>query len=265
MLSPTAHPLETAGRIGYAVKGVLYLLLGVLAVQAAMSGGSAEGQTGALQTVADGAFGGVLLTALAIGLAAYAAWRLALAVLDPERQGTDTEGLVHRAGYLVSAASYGTLAFAAYRILSGGGSGGDGAEEGAQAALALPGGRIALALVALGVIAYGAYEIRRAIQTSFMDKLALDGLAAKNRATIQRLGRAGLLARGVVYGLIGLGFAAAAYRYDPDEARGLDESLAALRDATYGAVLLGVVGLGLAAYGLYCGVNARYRHFEGDQ
>ncbi len=266
MTDPTTHPLETAGRIGYAFKGVLYLLLGVLAIDTAIGGGETEGQEGALQAVADSAFGGILLTVLAIGLAAYSLWRLAMAALDPERNGTDAEGLAHRIGYAVSGVSYGLLAFVAYRILEGSGSGsGEAAEEGAAKALSLPGGRWVLALVALIVLGYGVYELVRANKASFMEKLALNGEAAQRRDSIKALGRAGLAARGVVYAIIGLALGTAALQADPDEAVGLDGALTTLRDQPYGAILLGLIGLGLAAYGLYCWVNARYRRFEGNQ
>ena len=265
-LSPTRHPLETAGRIGYAFKGVLYVLLGVLAVDTALDGGDTEGQRGALQAVAESSFGSVLLTLLSIGLAAYALWRLALAALDPEGEGSDAGGVVHRIGYVVSGVSYGLLALAAYRILQGSGDGsGDGAEQGARTALSLPGGRWVLALVALAVLGYGVWELVRAQRGSFMDKLALDGEASRHRGTIRHLGQAGLAARGVVYSLIGFALGVAAYQSDPDEAMGLDGALTALKEQSYGDVLLGVIGLGLAAYGLYCGVNARYRRFEGRQ
>ena len=265
-MSPTAHPLETAGRVGYAFKGVLYVLLGVLAVDTALEGGDTEGQQGALAAVAESPFGGVLLTVLGIGLAAYALWRLAMAVLDPEREGSDAEGWAHRIGYAISGVAYGSLAFAAYRIVQGGGGGEEnGAEQGAQTALSLPGGRGVLALVAIAVLGYGVYELVRAKRASFMDKLALSGEGAQHRQSVERLGRAGLAARGVVYSIIGFLLGTAALRADPDEAVGLDGALSALRDQPYGAVLLGLVGLGLAAYGLYCWVNARYRRFEGDQ
>lgn len=264
-LDPSRRPLETAGRIGYAFKGVLYVLLGALAVDAARTGGSAEGQRGALQTVAEGAFGGVLLTVLAVGLACYALWRLAMAGLDPEREGTDASGIAHRVGYAASGVAYGLLALAAYRIVQGGQAEGGGAQEGAQTALALPGGRLVLGLVALVVAGFGVVEVVRAYRASFMDDLSLSGEAARHRDTVRALGRAGLTARGVVYGVIGAALAVAAYRSDPDQAVGLDGALATLRDQPYGPVLLGVVGLGLAAYGLYCGVNARYRRFEGAQ
>lgn len=261
----TRHPLETAGRIGYAFKGLLYVLLGALAVDTALGGGSTEGKRGALQTLAESTFGGVLLTVLAFGLAAYAVWRLAMAALDTEREGTDTEGLVKRAGFVISGLSYAALALAAYRILQSSGGSGGGASEGAQAALALPGGRLVLGLVALAVGGFGIYEIIRARRGSFMDKLSLSGEAASQRETVRRLGQAGLTARGVVYGIIGVALAVAAVQSDASEAVGLDGALTALRDQPYGAILLGLVGLGLAAYGLYCGINARYRRFEGDQ
>ena len=188
-MSPTQHPLETAGRVGHAFKGVLYLLLGVLAVDAALGGGDAGGRRGALQAVAQGAFGGVLLSVIAVGLAAYAVWRLAMAALDPERAGTDAEGAARRVGYVVSGVSYGLLAVAAYRIARGGGSGGGaGAEEGAQTALSLPGGRWVLALVALAVAGFGAYELVRAVRGGFMGKLDLSGPAARHRQTVRRRG-----------------------------------------------------------------------------
>ena len=258
------NPLETAGRVGYAFKGVLYVLLGVLAVEAATGGGSAEGQRGALREVAQAPFGNALLTAIAVGLAAYALWRLAMAALDPEGEGTDASGIAHRVGYLVSAGAYGLLALAAYRILTGeGGSGGSGAEQGAQTAFSLPGGRWLVGAAGLAVVAYGVYEVARAVRASFMDKLSLSGVGAAHRQAVERLGRAGLTARGVVYGVVGAALVAAAVQHDADAARGLDGALETLRDQPYGAVLLGLVGLGLAAYGLYCGVNARYRRFEG--
>ncbi|GAB5533906.1 MAG: DUF1206 domain-containing protein [Rubricoccaceae bacterium] len=262
------NPVETAGRVGYAVKGVLYALLGVLAVEAARGGGSAEGQTGALRSLAGEPFGSILLGVLTVGLAAYALWRLSTAVLDPEGHGTDASGLVHRGGYLASALAYGTFAFVAGRLVfgDGGGSGsGGGASEQTQMAFGLPGGRWLVAAAAVALVGFAIREAWRAYSATFMSNLALDGFARHKRTLIERLGRAGLAARAVVYGLMGVSLAVAAWQTDAQEAVGLDGALASLRDAPYGPWLLGAVGLGLAAYGLYCGVNARYRRFEGSQ
>ena len=259
------RPVEAAGRLGYAVKGVLYLLLGILAVQAALGGGDAEGQTDALRTVAGSPFGSALLVVLAVGLGAYALWRLATAVLDVEGHGTDASGLVHRGGYLASALAYGYFAFVAGRLVAGAGSadGGGGASEGAQTAFGLPGGQWLVAAAAVALVGFAAREAWRAYSARFMDRLALDADAREHRGTIRALGRAGLAARAVVYGLMGGSLAVAALQADAADAVGLDGALTALRDAPYGPWVLGAVGAGLAAYGLYCGVMARYRHFEG--
>ncbi len=260
------HPLETLGRVGYAVKGVVYVLLGVLAVDAARGSGSPEGQTGALQAIAATTFGGLLLGLVAVGLLAYALWRLALAALDPADHGTDASGLARRAGYVISGVAYGALAFTAYKILTGAGaSAGGGPDEETATLMSQPFGPWLVGAVGLGVMAFGAFELYRAYTASFMDKLALSGEAAQQRTTVRRLGQAGLAARGVVYLVIGGFLVVAARQSDPSEARGLDGALAALQGQPYGAVLLALVGLGLAAYGLYCLVNARYRRFEGAQ
>ena len=258
-------PIETAGRVGYVFKGVLYALLGALAVQAALGGGEAEGQTGALRAIADTGVGGVLLPLLAVGLALYSLWRLATAALDVERHGTDASGLVHRGGYLASAAAYGYFAFVAGRLAFGGGaSGGEGgAEAGAEMAFGLPGGRWLVAAAALALLGFAAREAYRAVSARFMDDLALEGTAHAHRDKVKTIGRLGLAARAVVYGLLGVGLGAAAWQAEADEAFGLDGALSALRDAPYGTAVLCAVGVGLAAYGLYCGVMARYKHIEG--
>ena len=259
------HPLETLGRVGYAVKGVVYALLGGLALQAAFGDGDPEGSSGAFATVAETSFGSVLLTIIAIGLAAYALWRIALAFLDPEGEGTDAEGLARRAFYLVSAASYLGLAYAAYSLISGGGSSGGGTEERTATVFSLPFGRWLVGLAALGILAYGGYQFVRAYKASFMDKFDLTGTGAKHRDLVRRAGQAGLSARGVVYLIVGVFLGRAALQYDADEALGLDGALSVLQSQPYGAFLLGAVAIGLVGYAVYCWTNARYRRFEGNQ
>ena len=259
------HPVETLGRVGYAVKGGVYVLLGVLAVAAARGGDAPEGQTGALQALAETSFGGILLGIASVGLLAYALWRFALAALDPEGRGTDAKGLARRAGYVVSGVAYATLAYTAYKILRGVGAGEGGPAEPTAALMSQPFGPWLVGAVGLGVMAYGAYELYRAYTAQFMDKLDLEGEVAQHRPTVRRVGQAGLAARGVVYGIIGGFLVVAARQADPSEARGLDGALRTLQEQSFGPILLALVGLGLAAYGLYCVVNARYRRFQGAQ
>ena len=261
------HPIETLGRVGYAAKGVVYALLGVLALNAAFSAGDPEGQGGALRAIAGTSYGPFLLWVLVVGLAAYGLWRFALAALDPEHKGDDAEGLVKRAGYVISGVAYLGLAYTAYRIVSGGGSGGGAGQtqERTETLLGFPGGRWILGAIALGVFGYGVYQFVRAYKGSFMEKLRLEGEAARNREWVRRAGRAGLAARGVVYVLVGVFLGQAALQDQAAEAGGLEAALTALQGQGYGPWLLALVALGLVLYGVYCGVNAAYREYEGAQ
>ena len=259
------HPLEALGRAGYAVKGVLYAVIGVLALDAALSGGDPEGQSGTFAALADEPFGSALLWVLVVGLAAYALWRFVLAATDPEGEGDDIEGAGKRAFYVVSGLSYAALAYSAYRTVSGGGSGGgSGSEERAEMLMGLPGGRWIVGLVALGLLGYGVWQFVRAYKASFMDKFRLEGAAAQRRDLVRRAGQWGLAARGVVYLLVALFMGRAALRADADQAGGLDEALGALQGQGYGPWLLGAVAVGLLMYGVYCWVNAAYREYEGQ-
>lgn len=260
------HPLETLGRVGYAVKGVVYALLGVLAVDAAMGTGNPEGQQGAFQAVAGTAFGEGLLWVITVGLAAYALWRLVLAVTDPENEGDGAEGAVRRVGYVISAGAYAALAYSAYQtVTASGGSGGDGTEERTQTLLGLPAGKWVVGAIALGILGYGVYQFVRAYKASFMEKFRLEGPAARNREWVRRAGQWGLAARGVVYLIVGSFMLQAALQSDADEAGGLDEALATLQQQPYGPWLLGLVAVGLVMYGVYCWTNAAYRRYEGAQ
>ena len=259
------HPIETLGRVGYAAKGVVYVLLGVLAADAAFGAGGPEGQTGALRALADTSYGPVVLWALVVGLAAYGLWRFALAALDPEHKGTDAKGVVTRVGYVVSGVVYLGLAYTAYQIVTGvGAGGGNSTEERTATVLGMPGGRWLVGAAALGVIGYGFYEFVRAYKASFMDHLDLEGAAARNREWVRRAGRAGLAARGVVYVLVGGFLGQAALQDQAAEAGGLDAALTTLQGQGYGPWLLGLVALGLVMYGAYCGVNAAYRRYPAQ-
>lgn len=263
------HPLETLGRVGYAVKGIVYGLLGVIAVQAAAGSGDPEGQKGMFRSIADSTFGEVLLWIIVVGLAAYALWRLVLAATDPEHEGDDAEGIVRRVGYVISGVAYGALAYSAYQTVTASGAGGSGgsggAEEQTQTLLGLPGGRYIVGAVALGVLGYGVYQFVRAYKASFLDRMRLEGPAARNREWVRRTGQWGLAARGVVYLIVGGFLVQAALQADPDEAGGLDQALGTIQQQPYGPWLLGLVAIGLVLYGAYCWLNAAYRRYEGAQ
>lgn len=246
--------VEKLARFGYAAKGAIYVLVGGLALAAAVgSGGQTTGSSGALASIAESTAGRVVLAALALGLAGYAVWGLVRATYNPENDGTG-----HRVFYGVTALIYGSLAVEAARLavsdVSGGGD--DGAAHWSAELMQQPFGRWLLAGVGILIALYGIQQLINAWRVDLDDQLALGSMSATGRSWAVRSGRLGLAARGVVFGIIGYYVVQAALRANPEEARGLGAVLSAMRDTPW---LLGVIALGLVAYGVYNLVRARFR------
>jgi hypothetical protein len=255
--------VQRLARLGYAAKGVVYLIIGFVAAQAAFSPAEqVEGTEGALTTVLEQPFGKVLLGILALGLAGFVLWRLVQAGMDPEHPEGGMKRVAMRTGYAMSAALYGALTLEAVRMLrgSGGEGGGGGTAHWTAVVMEKPFGRIAVGLAGLGIVAYGIYQLVKAIKGDDLDKrLNLEGSAVATRRRVVAVARAGTAARGVVFCIIGWLVIKAALQYDPAEAKGLQGALVTLREAAYGPYLLGLVALGLIAYGITQLVKARYR------
>ncbi len=110
--------IERLARFGYAAKGVVYILVGLLAFQAAFNwGGKVTGSKGAFQTIASQPFGNVMLFLVAIGLIGYVVWRLVQAFTDPEHSDEGLSAFGRRLSYLASGIIYGSLAFFAMRVV----------------------------------------------------------------------------------------------------------------------------------------------------
>lgn len=253
--------VERSGRFGLAMKGISYLLVAVLALKVAVGGGGqTEDRQGALQTVADEPFGWALILLVGLGFGCYALWRFVQAVFDRDDEGDDAEGIAKRSSDLAKGALYAVLAVATFGILAGSGGGGSQEEDKATAVvLDLPLGRWLVGLGGLAIVGAGAFNAYRAVSGSFRKELREEAMHAAARPWYIAFGVVGHLARAVVFALIGFFLLRAAWQYDPDEAIGLDEALQKLAGESYGAFLLGAVALGLAAYGLFCLVQARYR------
>jgi len=254
--------VEKAARAGYAAKGVVYALVGILAVQVALGdGGSTEGSRGALRSLADEPFGQVLLGLIALGLFGYVVWRAVGAFMAPEGEGTG-----RRVFYAVSGAVYAGLAIWAARLaLGGGGGGGEGSGGQGQSMgwtadlMGAPGGRWLVGIAGLALLGYGVQQLYHAYTTQIDERLDLSSMSPTMRQWTIRFGRFGVGARGVVLSMIGGFVLTAAWQADPSEARGLGGALSTLRDQSYGPWLLGLVALGLIAYGIYNLIRARYR------
>jgi hypothetical protein len=257
--------VEKLARLGYAAKGVVYLIIGGIAARAAFgSGERVQGSQGALRTILEQPFGKFLLALVALGLAGYALWRFVQAGLDPEHGGrTDGGGAAKRVGYAISGAIHTGLALAAARMVMGrGGGGGDRTADWTATLMRQPAGRWLVAAVGLGIAGYGAYALYRAYAVKLDKRLDLSRMSPAARTWAVRSGRAGIAARGVVFAMMGFFLLRAALRSNPGEARGLDGALRALQQQSYGPWLLGLVALGLVGYGIYQLVEARYRRIQ---
>jgi hypothetical protein len=260
--------IERLARFGYAAKGVVYALVGILAVQAAFNwGGKISGSKGALRTIASQPFGKIMLFLVAVGLAGYVVWRFVQAIYDPEHNDEGFSTIARRLSYAVSGLIYGSLAYAAFRIVfSSGSSSGGGSSGNQQTAtlLAQPFGQWLVGLVGAASAGYGFYCIYRAIKVKFRKKLKTYEMSQAEEKWIVRVGRLGLTAKGIVSIIVGYFFVQAARNASPSQARTTEGALEAIQQQPYGAFLMGIVAIGLLAYGIHMMVQARYRRISPD-
>jgi len=254
--------IERLARVGFVARGLVYLVIGVLAVQAALgAGGTTTDAKGALGTLRGMPLGEYLLGVLAAGLFGFALWRFAQAALNPDREPPDAKGILRRVGYAVSGAIHVGLGMTALELAGIAASQGGSGEprHWTARALATPLGEWLVGLAGAVVIAVGVHQIYTAYKADFRKELKLSEMNAQKRAWATRSGRIGLAARGVVFDIVGIFLIQAALRADPAQARGLDGALASLAGQPFGAFLLTTVALGLVAFGAYSFVEARYR------
>lgn len=258
----TAAPwIERLARMGYVAKGVVHILVGWLAAQAAIgSGGSTTDSSGALRTIVDEPMGRTILGIIAVGLLGYALWRILEAVLDTAGRGTDGKGIAIRVGNAGKAVLYGGLGVEATRLAMGSASGsGGGAEHWTRRLLEQPFGQVLVVIAGLGVIAYGVYQLVRAWRAKLSSDLSIGSIPVETRRWVIRISRFGIGARGVVFLLIGYLLAMAGVREQASNAEGVGGALSILGREP---LLLALVGIGLVAYGLYEFLNARYRRID---
>ncbi len=251
-------------RLGYAAKGVVYIIIGFLAGKLALGqGGQATDQKGALRTISEQPPGKFILIVVAIGLLAFGLWSLIQGIYDTEGEGRRAKGIVARIGYAVVGIAYLVLALGAYQLAAGTSNGGNSTTSTTQDAtaklLALPFGVQLVVIVGLVVLGIAVYLYARAYRAKFQRRLALSNLRPQVRKAMISLGRSGYAALGIVFTVIGIFLIVAAVQFNPQKAKGLDAAIGELQKLPFGQLLLGLVALGLLAYGVYSFVEARYR------
>ena len=257
-----ANPwVEQLERFGFVARGLIYVIIGVLALQFAMgAGGATATPTSAIALIGRQPLGKWLLVAVAAGLAGYSLWGFVRAILDPLGRGSDAKGLIARAGFLVSGVSYGLLLIpTVLTLLNKPGASTAGNSSGVPATLTSgPFGKwLVIAFGIFWVIA-GAGQLVEAYVAHFTRDLKTSTMSADEVRAATWLGRIGFAARGVVFGLIGVIILQTAFAVGAKQAQGFDGALAALAHAPNGQILLGAVAIGLIVFGIYSALCAKW-------
>lgn len=262
-----SRPVVALARLGYAVKGVVYMVISVLAILLATGhGGQVTDQNGALEAIYDSPpgpnFGRFLLIVVTIGLFGFALWSFIQALLNTEGKPRNAKGMLARVGYAIVGISYGLLGAVAFQVASTGSTSRNSTsstQNWTALLLKQPGGVFLVVLLGVIVLCIAAYVFNKAYNKKFVRRLNLSTLNVQTRQTVINIGRFGYAAIGVVSTIIGIFLIVAAVQHDPSSAKGLDSALVELLRQPFGPWLLGLVALGLLAYGVYSFVEARYR------
>jgi uncharacterized integral membrane protein len=245
-------------RAGLVARGIIYILVGWIAVLVALGHGSHEAdQQGALQYLAGKPYGLVSLWLLGIGFAAYALWRLSEAAFggagDGKRAGP-------RLRSLARAVIYGGLSYLTFQVVSGTRGSQSGQQQDVTArVMQHPGGRWLVGIVGLVIIIVGLVLAMEGVRRKFMKYLRTSQMSPRTRRVVELLGVTGTIARGVVVALVGIGVVDAAVSYNSAASGGIDKALLGLRNQPAGPVLLMLVALGLVIFGIYGLCEARWR------
>jgi hypothetical protein len=247
-------------RLGFAAKGIVYAVIGFLALQAALgAGGQTTDSQGALYQIAQQPFGRILLVLMGIGLIGYAIWRFVQAAVDPDNNCSDAKGILKRIGYAGIGLIHCGLAFTAFAIVSGSSGGGSSEQRWTAKLLSQPLGQWLVGIVGLVIVGAGLYSCYQAYTRKFREKLKTGEMSHTENIWVTRAGRLGLGARGLVLAIIGWFFIRAARQTDAGQSGGLEQVLDTLAGQLYGRWLLGGMAVGLISYGIYALAEARYR------
>jgi hypothetical protein len=254
--------VERLARAGYLARGVVYLVVALLAGRAALEHRRPAASRGAMMELLRQPLGRAILGVLAVGLLGYAAWRCVQAVLDPERKGTKLKALGKRASYLFTSIVYVGMAAAAARLALGGPPVRDKTSAGQWIAPVMRHslGRWAVLAVGVWIAGYGLWLLYRSVAKEPEKRLDVSSLGPGMQRVFKAAGRMGVAARGVVFGVAGGWVVLAAWHARPAEAKMPAGALESVREQPHGRWLLVLVAAGLGAFGFFEIVKARYRH-----
>jgi amino acid transporter len=246
-------------RSGLTARGVIWILIGWVAIDVALGHSSHQAdQQGALQLLAGGPSGLILLWLVGIGFAGYALWRLSEAAFGVAGEGA---GAGPRLKSLARAMIYAFFAYLTFEIIAGHHSNQTRKEQDLSATVMREGagGRWLVGVAGAVIVVVGIVLITEGVRRKFMKHLQTGQMSPGTRRIIERLGMIGTVARGVVIGLAGILVIDAAVTFKPSKAGGLDKALLTLRNQPFGEILLIIAALGLITFGIYGLCEARWR------
>jgi hypothetical protein len=251
--------IERTARVGLAARGLVYVLIGILAFQIAfVDRAERADQQGAFQTLAQNGFGKAILWLVILGFVGYGLWQATEAAWGHRTERDDRKRTASR---IDKAVIYLILAVVAFRVVTSTSTGGQGGEQVTAKLLQMTGGQVLVGLAGVVIVAAAVVLAWRGLRTKFEEHLDLSELGPGARSAVITLGKVGYVARGIVFALVGIlvVVVVAAVTFDPDKARGMDAALRQVAAQPYGPWLLSLMALGLMCFGAYSLAESRYR------
>ena len=251
--------MQVLARVGLAARGVIYVLIGWVAILVAVGHSSQQAdQQGALQLLAGKPYGEVSLWLLGIGFAGYSLWRLSEAAFGVTGEGN---GAGPRLKSLARALVYAGFAYLTFQVISGSQGSQTRQQQDLSARVMHDGaaGRWLVGIAGLIIVIVGATLVMQGFRREFLKHLQTAQMRPRTRRIVELLGVIGTVARGVVFALVGVLVIDAAVTFTPAKAGGIDKALLTLRDQPFGTFLLILAALGLVIFGVYGLCEARWR------
>ncbi|GAA4918786.1 zinc transporter ZupT [Nonomuraea thailandensis] len=251
-----SRPMAVLTRVGLACRGVLYALIGVVALQIGLGQGAGEeaDKAGAISTLARLPFSEVLLWIMVAGFVALALWQASEAVFGGEKP-------LERGEAVARVGVYALVVYTLWSVITSGKAASDDqkSQDATAKLLDLPGGQWIVGAIGLGLVALGVYWIHRGATKGFREELDQGRMSPRARKVMDRLGVGGYAARGAIAGMAGIFVIYAAITHDADKAGGIDATLRQFADTPAGPSLLVVVALGVLLFAGYCFGESRWR------
>jgi hypothetical protein len=249
--------LDWIARAGLVAYGVVHVLVAGIAFQLAFSGNSPGASSeGAFSLLAKNPLGALTLWLIAAGMLLLVVWQ----VVEAFTGHLDSDGVVRLGRRVASAARavvYGVLGYEAASFAAGARSGGSKKHMTAEL-MSAPAGPFLVGLVGAVILGIGVGLAVLGVSGRFMKRLDDEAEDAERRIPIKVLGRIGYLGKSLAFGAVGSLFVVAAVQHQPKDSGGLDVALRTLLHQPFGPLLVSLVALGIACFGLYCFAWSRH-------